>query len=330
MINFAVIGTNWITEKFVEAAQETGLMKLAAVYSRAATSAQEFAEKFNIDSIETDLTSLAQRKDIQAIYIASPNSFHCAQSILMMSHGKHVICEKPIASNLDEAKQMFQVAQENNVILFEAYKTQYLPNFTVLKQALDSIGKIHKVHLTYCQYSSRYQRYLDGENPNTFNPEFSNGSLVDIGFYCVSAMVSLFGQPLSFSSRATLLESGVDGHGSASFEYPDFSVEVSHSKVSNGYAPSEIQGEEGAILIDHIAELNRFTVHYRNGLIEEHELPQSDNSMFYEAKAFAEHIIEQKNYDNRRALIVSRLLTEIRRSNGVIYPADAKANLSKE
>ena len=67
---------------------------------------------------------------------------------------------------------MFEVAQENNVVLFEAYKSQYLPNFQAIKQALNKIGKIHKAHISYCQYSSRYQRYLDGENPNTFNPNF--------------------------------------------------------------------------------------------------------------------------------------------------------------
>ncbi|VEA43871.1 oxidoreductase [Salmonella enterica subsp. enterica] len=44
---------------------------------------------------------------------------------------------------------------------------------------------MHKALLNYCQYSSRYQRYLNGENPNTFNPAFSNGSIMDIGYYCL-------------------------------------------------------------------------------------------------------------------------------------------------
>jgi hypothetical protein len=68
------------------------------------------------------------------------------------------------------------------VVLFEAFKTASLPNFLLLKQSFDKIGKLRKAFINYCQYSSRYQRYLDGENPNTFNPAFSNGSIMDIGF----------------------------------------------------------------------------------------------------------------------------------------------------
>ncbi len=322
MINFAVIGTNWISEKFVQAAHAMGLMQLTAVYSRTEDRAQTFAKQFGAVSIETDLNTLAKRDDIQAVYIASPNSLHYSQSILMMEHGKHVICEKPLASNYKQTQQMYKVAQENNVILFEAYKSEYLPNFSALRDALDSIGPIHKVHFNYCQYSSRYQSYLNGDNPNTFNPQFSNGSLLDIGFYCISAMVALFGEPESFHSSAILLKSGVDGHGSASFAYPQFLVEISHSKVTNSYVPSEIQGEKGSILIDHIAEVGRFVIQYRDGQQDVIQLPQQDNSMYYEAKYFAEHIDQARVPDNQRALTVAKVLTEIRQQCGIHYPAD--------
>jgi predicted dehydrogenase len=57
------------------------------------------------------------------------------------------------------------------------------------------VGKVRKAFINYCQYSSRYQRYLDGENPNTFNPAFSNGSIMDIGFYCLASAVALWGEP---------------------------------------------------------------------------------------------------------------------------------------
>ncbi|MEZ9706612.1 gfo/Idh/MocA family oxidoreductase, partial [Vibrio breoganii] len=128
-----------------------------------------------------------------------------------------------------------------------------LPNFKQVQLGLEKIGKVHKAHINYCQYSSRYQKYLNGENPNTFNPAFSNGSLVDIGFYCVAATVALFGKPENAQASAKLLDSGVDAHGCAIFQYPEFDVTLAHSKVSDSYAPCEIQGELGAIIIDHIA-----------------------------------------------------------------------------
>ncbi|OED63481.1 oxidoreductase [Vibrio splendidus ZS-139] len=325
MIKFAVIGTNWITQKFVQAAHETQSMQLAAVYSRNLDSAAQFAQEFDVETTYDSLDALASDSTITAVYIASPNSMHCEQSILMMKHGKHVICEKPVASNIDEATRMFEVAEQNGVVLFEAYKSQFLPNFKQIQLGLEKIGKVHKAHINYCQYSSRYQKYLNGENPNTFNPTFSNGSLVDIGFYCVAATVALFGNPENAQASAKLLESGVDAHGCAIFQYPEFDVTLAHSKVSDSYAPSEVQGELGAIIIDHIAECTYVKIRYRDGSVENLTQHQSENSMGYEAQAFADCIRGDqvtKAQTTKRTLTVSKLITEMRQQVGVIYPAD--------
>ena len=114
---------------------------------------------------------------------------------LFRSHNKHVICEKPLASNLREVEEAIACARENQVVLFEAFKTASLPNFVLLKQSLAKAGKVRKALLNYCQYSSRYQRYLDGENPNNFNSAFSNGSITDIGLYVTAGSVVLWGAP---------------------------------------------------------------------------------------------------------------------------------------
>ncbi|TNT79303.1 Gfo/Idh/MocA family oxidoreductase, partial [Escherichia coli] len=197
MIRFAVIGTNWITRQFVEAAHESGKYKLTAVYSRSLEQAQHFANDFSVEHLFTSLEAMAESDAIDAVYIASPNALHFSQTQLFLSHKIHVICEKPLASNLAEVDAAIACARENQVVLFEAFKTACLPNFHLLRQALPKVGKLRKVFFNYCQYSSRYQRYLDGENPNTFNPSFSNGSIMDIGFYCLASAVALFGEPKS-------------------------------------------------------------------------------------------------------------------------------------
>ena len=325
MIKFAVIGTNWITQKFVQAAHESQSMQLTAVYSRNLDNAAQFSQEFGVETTYDSLDALANDNTVEAVYIASPNSLHCEQSILMMEHGKHVICEKPVASNIVEATRMFEVAEKNGVVLFEAYKSQFLPNFKQIQLGLEKIGKVHKAHINYCQYSSRYQKYLNGENPNTFNPAFSNGSLVDIGFYCVTATVALFGEPENAQASAKLLESGVDAHGCAIFQYPEFDVTLAHSKVSDSYAPSEIQGEQGAIIIDHIAECTDVKVRYRDGSIENLTQVQSENSMSYEAQAFANCIGGDHTTQTdakQRALTVAKLITKMRQQVGVVYPAD--------
>lgn len=183
MIRFAVIGTNWITRQFVEAAHESGKYKLTAVYSRSLEQAQHFANDFSVEHLFTSLEAMAESDAIDAVYIASPNALHFSQTQLFLSHKIHVICEKPLASNLAEVDAAIACARENQVVLFEAFKTACLPNFHLLRQALPKVGKLRKVFSIIASIP-RAINVTDGENPNTFNPSFSNGSIMDIGFYC--------------------------------------------------------------------------------------------------------------------------------------------------
>jgi len=327
MIRFAVIGTNWITEKFVEAAHESGVMKLVAVYSRTFNKAQVFADKYGVGTLFDSLDELAKSDKIDAVYIASPNSFHAVQSQLFLNNKKHVICEKPATSSLKEIERLIACAKENQVIYFEAFKTVYLPNFKLLKTELHQIGQLRKVLLSYCQYSSRYQRYLDGDNPNTFNPQFSNGSIMDIGFYCVASAVELFGEPNKIIASASLLASGVDAHGSVIMMYDGFDVVVQHSKVSDSRINSEIQGENGTFVINKLSNADAIHLYMRagiEGVFEDMTLEQHENTMRYEAEAFV-HCIENNEINHagiERARITAKVLTEIRRQTGVVFPAD--------
>ncbi len=122
--------------------------------------AQAFASDYPVEHLFTSLDEMAQSDAIDAVYIASPNSLHFPQTRLFLSHKKHVICEKPLASNLQEVEAAIACARENQVVLFEAFKTASLPNFILLKQSLAKAGKVRKAFINYCQYSSRYQRYL--------------------------------------------------------------------------------------------------------------------------------------------------------------------------
>lgn len=325
MLRLAIIGTNWITERFVQAALEVNEFELTAVYSRTEARAAEFAAPFNAQAqCFTDLQAMAQSDAFDAVYIASPNSLHYEQSVLMLENGKHVICEKPIASNITQAEHMYQVAEQKGVVLFEAFKTEYLPNFALINQNIEKLGKVHKVFINYCQYSSRYQRYLDGENPNTFNPAFSNGSIMDIGFYCVSSAVALFGEPESVKASAHLLDSGVDAHGTVILSYKEHDVVISHSKVSDSNIPSEIQGEAGSMIIEHISECDHIVLKVRGENSATLKVPQVENTMTYEASIFAEQIKQGKLCEKAkaRALGVSRISTEVRKQTGVIFPAD--------
>ncbi|MTD37977.1 gfo/Idh/MocA family oxidoreductase [Erwinia sp. CPCC 100877] len=324
MIRLAVIGTNWITRQFVDAAHESGLYRLAAVYSRTLENAHDFARDYPVNRLFTSLETLARSDAIDAVYIASPNSLHFPQIQQMLRHGKHVICEKPLASNLQEVKAAIQLARDNQVVLFEAFKTAYLPNFAVLRQALPQVGKLRKALFNYCQYSSRYPRYLAGEPPNIFNPAFSSGSIMDIGYYCLATALALWGEPHAIQAHATLLESGVDGHGSVLMDYGEFSLTLLHSKVSDSTLPSEIQGEKGSLVIERISELQRITFIPRGGVPQDLTEPQHINTMLYEAETFARLVAEREvNHPGLQlSRSTARLLTRIRAQTGVVFPAD--------
>ncbi|MDF2155342.1 Gfo/Idh/MocA family oxidoreductase [Vibrio sp. CAU 1672] len=324
MYKLAVIGTNWISRQFVEAALQTERFALHAVYSRDIDKAREFGQSFSAAVYYDDLDRLASDHDVDAVYIASPNSLHAPQAMRMMQAGKHVICEKPMASNYTLAQQMFECAEQNQVVLFEAFMSPYTPNFGVLKQTLPAIAPLRHATISYCQYSSRYQKYLDGEMPNTFNPEFSNGSVMDIGYYCVGAAVELFGEPKTIQASACLLASGVDGCGSVTLTYDGFNVNLLHSKISDSLIPSEFQGERGSVLVDMISTGKSIERVMRGQQAESLTLPQVENHMFYEARTFADQIETGSicQVTKQRSLTVAKILTEIRHQTGVVFPAD--------
>ena len=149
---------------------------------------------------------------------------------------------------------------------------------------------------------------------------------MDIGYYCLASALALWGEPEYLQAQATLLESGVDGHGVVTLHYGDFDVTLLHSKVSDSHIPSEIQGEAGSLVIEKLAETQRITLIPRGGAAQDLTPAQHVNTMRYEAEHFAGLVAEQRIEHSGLALARStaRLLTEIRRQTGVVFPADSK------
>ncbi|MGN7328689.1 Gfo/Idh/MocA family protein [Bacillus pumilus] len=326
MIRFAVIGTNWITDRFLQASEEVADFTCTAVYSRSAEKGGAFAEKYGIGTVFTNLHEMAESDAFDAVYIASPNALHKEQAMLMMEHQKHVLCEKPFASHRQEVEEMIATAKKHQVCLMEAMKTTFLPNFLQIKQHLDQLGPIRQVVAHYCKYSSRYDAYRNGEIPNAFKPELSNGSLMDIGVYLVYPVIYLFGLPNQIIARGYKLSSGVDGSGSVLMQYDGHQALLFHSKISTSHLSAEIQGEDATMVIDQFHRPSHITIHDRQGHHTDISLKDDQPAMYYEICHFIECIQQGMSQSpvNTFALSVQTMsvMDEARKQMGVRFPAD--------
>ncbi|WP_410513596.1 Gfo/Idh/MocA family oxidoreductase [Paenibacillus sp. BR2-3] len=325
-IRFGVVGTNWITDRFVQAGLESEEFILTAVYSRMEEKGKSFAAKYAGAAIYTDLEEMVSSSEVDAVYIASPNSMHAEQAIVCLNHGKHVLCEKPIASNSAELQRMIEAARNNDVLLMEAMKSTFMPNFRLVKDNLYKIGRVRRYFASYCQYSSRYDAFRQGTVLNAFNPAYSNGSLMDLGIYCLYPMVALFGKPESVQATGVLLSSGVDGEGSMVMRYADMDAVVMHSKIADSYLSAEIQGENGTMVIDKINQPYEVKIRYRDGTVEELTQPQVYEAMYYEIEEFITLLKngERESGMNSHAnsLAVAEVMEEARAQIGLRYASD--------
>lgn len=325
-VRFAVIGTNFITDWVIEGARFDPRFELVAVYSRTQEQADAFARKHRIPHTFTSLEEMAASPLIDAVYIASPNAFHAPQSILFMKNGKHVLCEKPLASNAREVKEMIQIGRQYDVALMEAMKPTLTPNFLNIWDILPEIGTVRRYFSCYCQYSSRYDKLKAGEVLNAFKPELSNGAIMDIGIYTIYPMVVLFGRPRRIDASGIVLSTGVDGQGAVNFEYEGMNATVLYSKIADSNLPTEIQGENGTITADRINIISHVVLRFRNGIQQNLTSYDTIHEYYYEIAEFISMIengcTESATNSLENSLITLEIIDEIRSQLGVVFPAD--------
>ena len=334
-IRFGVVGTNNITDWVIAGGRQDERFELTAVCSRTQERAEEFAAKHGIPHIFTSLEEMASSPLIDAVYIATPNYVHAEQSILCMNHGKHVLCEKPFASNAKEVRLMIEAAKKNKVTLMEAMLSTLTPNFAIAKERMKDLGTIRRYFASYCQYSSRYDKFKEGIILNAFKPELSNGAVMDIGIYTIYPMVALFGKPQQIEAQGIVLHTGADGQGAVNFQYEGMNATVLYSKIANSALPTEIEGEAGNLLLDkiHITKQVDYIPRQVTTQGKEQEnhcqsigAPLEKSEYYYEIAEFINLIEQGKQESNvnswENSLTTLEIIDEIRRQLGVHYPAD--------
>ncbi len=323
-MRYAAIGRGKIVDCFIAGAAHSGRWELAAVYSRQEETGREYAEKHNCGKVYTDLEALAADREIEAVYIASPNCCHAEQSEILLKGGKHVLCEKPITTSTDEYRRLKSLADSLGLVYMEAMIPRYVPGRKNIRKAIGEIGNITMARIDYCQMTTRYEALLRGEQVNIFDMSLAAGTLMDLGVYCVYAAVDLLGVPKDIKASASFLKNGADGSGAAIFDYGSFIAALTYGKLGQSQTPCEIVGDKGSVVIERIG------LYLGAYLLKDGEkiplFPEEtkDILMSYEAVTFADFIAGERIEDyvsaSRLCENVHACMDKIKESAAIRYP----------
>lgn len=325
MIRIGTVGTSSICDSFLEGAALTNEYELTAVYSRKYETGKPFAKAHGCDIVFTDIAKMAKSNIIDAVYIASPNAFHYAQSKLFLENGKHVICEKPIVTRAEEYEELKSLADRKGLIFMEAIIPRHIKGYSDVKQALKEIGRIKEAEICYLQRSSRLENFYRGEQVNIFDMSLHAGTLMDLGVYCVYGAVDLLGMPDRITAEKSLLSNGADGAGEATFCYGEYEAHLSYSKIEQDDEGSLIIGDKGTLKIKMISQYTGVSLIKDGNEIPITSLLSKPEQMQGEAQRFADYILRfdenRKDYATVSDLCfnVHRCMDKIKKSAELIY-----------
>jgi predicted dehydrogenase len=245
VLRLGVLGGANIARQFTRDVRPSQTVRVVAVASRSDANAQAFAEANGIESWFGSYDAMLASPDIDAIYLPLPNSLHAEWAIKAADHGKHILCEKPLALNRDEAARMFDAADRNGVMLLEAFPFYFQPQ-TAAMMTLIGEGAVGEVRAIQACFG-----FTVG-NPGAnirMKPELGGGALLDAGSYPLSLIRLVMGRaPSRVDAVATWADSNVDISLMATLVYADGRrAQVSCSMDAANHRYASIIGTQGTI-----------------------------------------------------------------------------------
>ena len=214
-VKWGILGTaniaKWCTIPGMKQAESC---ELYAIAGRSLEKAQRFASDYGIPKAYGSYDELIADADVQAVYIPLPNDIHLKWVKTALQAGKHVLCEKPLAMNAQEAKEMYRTAGECGVLLMEAYAYLHSPYVAALKEDIAS-GIIGDVLFVDSAFYTQY--YTDDIR---MYKEMGGGAVYDLGCYCSTLILSLVDSEVdTVMAQAEFNEYGADVLASALLKF---------------------------------------------------------------------------------------------------------------
>jgi len=196
-VGVGIIGSQFIAELHAEAFKRVPDAKVVAVASPTQAHAKAFAAKHQVARWFTDYHELLNLKEVEVVSLCLPNHLHCQATVDAATAGKHVICEKPLCLNLQEADRMIAACKEAGVKLMYAEELCFTPKYVRAKQLVDE-GALGKVYLV-----KQSEKHFGPHSDWFWNVERSGGGvLLDMGCHGIEFARWILGRPRATSVYA--------------------------------------------------------------------------------------------------------------------------------
>lgn len=212
-LRWGVLAPGGIARSFVSGVGKHTQQRVVAAGSRSLARAEAFASDFGLERAYGSYEQLVADPEVDAIYVASPHSEHLAHGLLAIAAGKHVLIEKPLAVNADEARTLLRAAKAEGVFAMEAMWSRYLPQAGVLRRMLDD-GILGEVQQLFADHGQSLLHV-----PRLVTKELAGGALLDLGIYPFSFASQALGTPTSVVAAGALLPNEVDVWSSSVLQY---------------------------------------------------------------------------------------------------------------
>lgn len=185
IVRMGIIGTGRIAPRFISESKYVSGIAVVSAFNPDPAEGAAFQQKFDIPCFSRDATEFLETTD--AVYIASPNETHYQYAKAALQHGKHVLCEKPMAFTREETLELHQLASDRHLVLLEGIKTAYCPGFQQLINIAHSgkIGKIYDIEACFTR--------LADESSREFTDASYGGSFLEFGAYTMLPILKLLG-----------------------------------------------------------------------------------------------------------------------------------------
>lgn len=325
-IRWGILGSGSIAAKFAEALGCVDEADLVAVGSRTDEKANAFGDTYRIPRRYGSYQKLADDKDLDIIYIATPHNLHAENTLMCLNAGKGVLCEKPLAVNARQGQAMIDCARSKKCFLMEAMWTRFLPLMDKVRELLadNAIGQPQMLTADFGFRCSNYE-----EKQRVLDPHLAGGALLDVGIYPLSLSSMVFGKPLHIHSTATLGQTGVDEQNAVilAFEQGQLAIIYSAQQTETPHEAT-IMGTEGMIRLHRSWYSGNKLTLTRQGKSEQFmELPSHDNGFVYEIKAvhrdLREGRLENAIMPLDESLAILQTMDAIRKQWGLKYPFES-------